>query len=172
MSTIYTAVPSPVGSLTLVAQEGALVGLYMAQHLHWAGVGNASRDDAAFAATRAQLEEYFAGDRTSFDLPVRLAGTPFQHEVWQALRAIPYGATISYGELAQRIGRPAAVRAVGLANGKNPVSIVVPCHRVIGSDGSLTGYGGGLERKRYLLELEQRTTLFSAPLEAAATAGS
>jgi methylated-DNA-[protein]-cysteine S-methyltransferase len=170
MTTVYATVPSPVGALTLVAREDALVGLYMSEHRHWTGVGDARRDDAPFAAIRAQLDEYFAGDRTTFDLPVQLAGTPFQHEVWHALQAIPYGTTISYGELARRIGRSAAVRAVGLANGKNPVSIVVPCHRVVGSDGSLTGYGGGLERKRYLLELEQRTTLFSAPLGAAASA--
>jgi methylated-DNA-[protein]-cysteine S-methyltransferase len=164
MSSIYTAFDSPVGTITLVAEGGALTGLYMTDHRHWPGIeAEAARDDAAFAPVRAQLEEYFAGERTVFDLELDLAGTPFQRRVWRALQDIPYGETISYGELARRIGNPSAVRAVGLANGRNPVSIVVPCHRVIGSDGSLTGYGGGLPRKRYLLELEQGTTLFESP---------
>jgi methylated-DNA-[protein]-cysteine S-methyltransferase len=115
----------------------------------------AVRDDEAFAAAREQLAAYFAGERTDFDLPVTATGTPFQHEVWQALTEIPYGTTWSYGELARHIGKPAAVRAVGLANGRNHVSIVVPCHRVVGANGSLTGYGGGIERKRFLLDLER-----------------
>ncbi len=152
----YTAIDSPIGPLTLIGDGEALSGLYMELHTPAARSvpGGAVRDDGAFAAARTQLGEYFAGERTTFDVPLRLAGTPFQLEVWQALQAIPYGETASYGELARRIGRPAAVRAVGLANGRNPVSIIVPCHRVIGSDGSLTGYGGGLERKRHLLGLE------------------
>ena len=104
---------------------------------------------------RRQLDEYFAGTRTDFDLPIRLHGTPFQVEVWEQLRQIPYGETISYGELARRVDRPEAARAVGAANGQNPVAIVVPCHRVIGADGSLTGFGGGLEWKRWLLQREQ-----------------
>jgi methylated-DNA-[protein]-cysteine S-methyltransferase len=105
------------------------------------------------------ISSYFAGDLTAIDnLPVRTNGTPFQRQVWQALREIPLGTTISYGELANRIGRPTAVRAVGLANGSNPVGVIVPCHRVIGSDGSLTGYGGGMERKRWLLEHESAST--------------
>lgn len=105
--------------------------------------------------TRTQLAEYFAGTRQTFDVPLDPVGTPFQQRVWLALREIPYGVTISYGTLANRIGNPRAVRAVGLANGRNPISIIVPCHRVIGASGQLTGYGGGLDRKRYLLELER-----------------
>jgi len=164
MSSIYTAFDSPVGTVTLTAEGGVLTGVYMTDHRHWPGLeARAVRDDARLAPVRGQLEEYFAGQRTAFDLEVGLAGTPFQRRVWRALQDIPYGETISYGELARRIGNPSAVRAVGLANGRNPVSIVVPCHRVIGSDGSLTGYGGGLDRKRYLLELEQGTTLFESP---------
>ena len=104
---------------------------------------------------RRQLEEYFAGERDEFDLPVGAPGTPFQQRVWDELARIPYGQTISYAELASRIGRPTAVRAAGAANGANPVSIVIPCHRVIGSGGALTGYSGGLEAKRFLLELER-----------------
>jgi methylated-DNA-[protein]-cysteine S-methyltransferase len=114
----------------------------------------AEAPDAVLRAVSGQLEEYFAGERRAFDLPVRLAGSAFQRRVWEALSGIGYGETISYGELARRIGRPGAARAVGLANGRNPVSIVVPCHRVIGSGGALTGYGGGLERKARLLALE------------------
>ena len=109
----------------------------------------------ALDAWRTQLDEYFAGTRTRFDLPLRLHGTPFQVEVWEQLRRIPYGETISYGELARRVGNANASRAVGLANGQNPLPIVVPCHRVIGANGKLTGYGGGLPIKARLLELER-----------------
>jgi methylated-DNA-[protein]-cysteine S-methyltransferase len=152
---VFTTAESPVGELTLVGDGDALTGLYMTDHRHRPPLpAGACRDDAAFAGACGQLGEYFAGERTEFDLPLRLEGSPFQREVWRALQGIPYGETISYGELARRIGRPDASRAVGLANGRNPVSIVVPCHRVIGSSGSLTGYGGGLERKRFLLDLE------------------
>jgi methylated-DNA-[protein]-cysteine S-methyltransferase len=127
----------------------------MEQHRHRAPLHpDAVRDARPFAEARWQLAQYFAGERTAFDLRLAPAGTPFQREVWDALLAIPYGQTVSYGELAHRIGRPAASRAVGLANGRNPISIVVPCHRVIGSSGSLTGYGGGIDRKRFLLALE------------------
>ncbi len=116
-----------------------------------------TRDDARLAHVRTQLAEYFDGRRTAFDLLLdRTAGTTFQRRVWQALLDIPYGETISYGELARRIGQPAAVRAVGLANGRNPISVVVPCHRVVGTGGKLTGYGGGTERKSMLLALEAR----------------
>jgi methylated-DNA-[protein]-cysteine S-methyltransferase len=114
-----------------------------------------ARDDAALAGVRLQLEEYFAGTRTAFDLPVAPAGTPFQQRVWDELQRIGYGETITYGELAARIGRVGSARAAGSANGANPVSIVIPCHRVVGADGSLTGYGGGLEAKRRLLEHER-----------------
>jgi methylated-DNA-[protein]-cysteine S-methyltransferase len=112
------------------------------------------RDDDAFADARAQLVEYFEGDRTSFELSLSPTGTPFQLRVWNALRTIPYAETASYSEVAAAIGSPRASRAVGLANGRNPIAIVIPCHRVIGADGSLVGYGGGLDRKRRLLELE------------------
>ena len=147
---IYTTTDSPIGELLLAGDGAAL------QLLHMDGTPAAAweRDDDAFAEVRAQLAEYFAGDRRDFDVDLALAGTPFQQEVWEALRAIPYGETISYGELAHRVERPWASRAVGAANGRNPVAIIVPCHRVIGADGTLTGYGGGLERKRTLLDLE------------------
>jgi methylated-DNA-[protein]-cysteine S-methyltransferase len=151
--------PSPVGKLLLTGYDGQLTGLYLpadryARHAA-AHPGAARRDDAAFAGVRRQLEEYFAGERTAFELPVAPAGTPFQQAVWAELQRIGYGTTITYAELAARIGRPTAIRAAGAANGANPVSIVIPCHRVIGSNGTLTGYGGGLEAKRRLLELER-----------------
>jgi methylated-DNA-[protein]-cysteine S-methyltransferase len=115
---------------------------------------NWRRDDAALEPAARQLAAYFAGERTSFDMPLDLHGTEFQRRVWQALLAIPFGETTSYGEIARRIGAPSAVRAVGGAVGRNPISIVVPCHRVVGSNGSLTGFGGGLDRKRWLLSHE------------------
>jgi methylated-DNA-[protein]-cysteine S-methyltransferase len=152
----HTVVDSPVGPLTLVADDGALTGLYMDQQRHRPAAETfGDRDHEPFAEAAAQLAEYFAGRLTDFDLPLALAGTPFQRQVWDALRAIPYGRTVSYGQLAQRLGRPSAARAVGLANGRNPVGIIVPCHRVVGAGGALTGYGGGLERKRQLLDLER-----------------
>jgi methylated-DNA-[protein]-cysteine S-methyltransferase len=155
----HLVVDSPCGRLTLVAEGDALRGLYMHQQRHRPAdltFGERSAGAEIFDRTRAQLEEYFAGTRREFDLPLAFRGTPFQRAVWTALLDIPYGETASYGELAQLLGKPAAARAVGLANGKNPISIVVPCHRVIGSTGSLTGYGGGLERKEYLLGFERR----------------
>jgi methylated-DNA-[protein]-cysteine S-methyltransferase len=112
-------------------------------------------DPDAFSEVENQLTEYFDGTRTTFELPLTMLGTPFQQRVWTALQEIPYGETISYGELAEQLGNPKASRAVGLANGKNPVSIIVPCHRVVGSNGDLTGYGGGIERKRHLLDFER-----------------
>ena len=159
MSETYTTMASPVGDLLLTGEDGRLTGLYMpsdryARHAA-ANPGSARRDDDAFAAVRRQLEEYFGGERSSFDLPVTPAGTPFQQGVWAELQRNGYGTTITYAELAERIGRPTAIRAAGAANGANPVSIVIPCHRVIGSDGTLTGYGGGLEAKRFLLDLER-----------------
>ena len=155
----HTVVESPVGPLTLVAVDGVLAGLMMTEQRHAPGPETFGvRDFAPFAEPARQLDEYFAGDRTEFDLELALAGTPFQQRVWKELQAIGYGETISYGRLAERIGQPTAFRAVGLANGKNPVGIIVPCHRVVGSDGSLTGYGGGLERKQFLLALEQRVS--------------
>jgi len=152
----HTVMDSPVGPLTLVATGGALSGLYMEQQRYRPGEETfGERDDSLFAEAVEQLAEYFAGDRTEFDLPLALSGTVFQRTVWSALREIPYGETVSYGEIAMRIGRPTAARAVGLANGKNPVGIIVPCHRVVGSTGDLTGYGGGLDRKRHLLDFER-----------------
>lgn len=156
----YTVMDSPLGPLTLVGADGALTGLYMDRQRYRPETERfGDRDDKPFAAAVAQLEEYFAGRRTEFDLPLNLSGTPFQRQVWQALRTVPYGRTVTYGELADRLGRPrGAARAVGLANGHNPIGIIVPCHRVVGADGGLTGYGGGLDRKRHLLDLERRVS--------------
>lgn len=155
----HTIVDSPFDPLTLVAEDGRLCGLYMVDQRHRPpDVEFGTRDARAFAAVVAQLDEYFAGQRTAFELDLAPAGTSFRRAVWDRLRAIPYGQTRTYGELADELGRPGAARAVGLANGANPIGIVVPCHRVVGADGSLTGYGGGLERKRRLLELEQART--------------
>jgi methylated-DNA-[protein]-cysteine S-methyltransferase len=155
----HVTIGSLVGPLTLVAADGRLAGLYMDAHRHGPGpelLGPAGDPaDEPFAAAAGQLEAYFDGRLTSFDLRLDPQGTEFQRLVWAALREIPYGQTVTYGQLAAALGRPAASRAVGLANGRNPISIIVPCHRVIGSDGSLTGYGGGLDRKRFLLDLEQ-----------------
>ena len=153
MPTVWTEIDSPIGPLLLTAEGGRLASLRMAPAAPPDGARRDDRD-AVLIAARAQLDAYFGGARTEFDLPLGAAGTPFQRAVWDALRAIPYGETRSYGELAAAIGRPGASRAVGLANGRNPIAIVVPCHRVIGADGSLTGFGGGLPRKRFLLGLE------------------
>ncbi|TQM79845.1 methylated-DNA-[protein]-cysteine S-methyltransferase [Saccharothrix saharensis] len=158
---VHTVIDSPVGEITLVARDGVLAGLYMHEHRHRPALETfGERDAAPFDEVVAQLEEYFAGKRTEFELPLSMAGTPFQRTVWDALKEIPHGETVSYGELAARIGRPTASRAVGLANGKNPISIIVPCHRVVGSTGSLTGYGGGIERKRMLLGFERGDLLW------------
>jgi methylated-DNA-[protein]-cysteine S-methyltransferase len=154
--TYYTRVSSPLGPLLLVGTAEALTQL-------WLPSGRDRREPnadwieapAPFAEPGRQLAAYFAGALRRFDLPLAPAGTPFQQTVWRALLDIPYGETVSYGELARRIGRPAAVRAVGAANGQNPLAIVVPCHRVIGSDGRLVGYGGGLPAKIALLDLER-----------------
>lgn len=159
----HAVIESPIGPLTLVTEDGKLTGLYMDVAGHEPdevviGERIVVDDDSVLSVAASQLSAYFAGELTSFDLPLSLEGTAFQRTVWAGLRDIPYGETISYGELARRIGQPSASRAVGLANGRNPVSIVVPCHRVVGSDGSLTGYGGGLPRKRFLLALEQRVS--------------
>ncbi|GII54820.1 methylated-DNA--protein-cysteine methyltransferase [Planotetraspora thailandica] len=152
----HTVVDSPMGPLTLVATDGVLAGLYMEGQRHRPPQETFGAPDASpFAEVVEQLAAYFAGRRTVFDLPMTLTGTPFQQHVWAALRRIPHGETITYGQLADQIGRPAAVRAVGLANGKNPIGIIVPCHRVVGSTGGLVGYGGGLDRKRRLLDFER-----------------
>ena len=151
----WSTVDSPIGELTVVAEDGALVGLYMTGHRPAPDPESfGERVDDALPAATAQLAEYFAGERTAFDLPLAPHGTAFQQAVWAALRDIPYGETRSYGELAAALGRPGASRAVGLANRHNPISIVVPCHRVVGAGGKLTGYAGGMERKSWLLALE------------------
>jgi methylated-DNA-[protein]-cysteine S-methyltransferase len=154
----HVVLPSPIGPLTLVAEAGQLTALYMDAQQHRPDEGllgvPGDPDATPFAAVACQLAAYFAGQLTEFDLPLAPAGTPFQRRVWAALQTIPYGQTWSYAQLAGKIGQSTAVRAVGLANGRNPIALVIPCHRVIGSDGSLTGYGGGLDRKRFLLDLE------------------
>ncbi|MFB7511663.1 methylated-DNA--[protein]-cysteine S-methyltransferase [Streptomyces sp. NPDC056144] len=151
----HTVVDSPYDPLTLVAVDGVLSRIHMTDQRHRPPEETFGEPDPRpFDETVRQLDAYFAGELTEFDLPLHLVGTPFQLRVWEELRRIPYGETRTYGELAEALGNPAASRAVGLANGKNPVSIVVPCHRVIGSGGSLTGYGGGLARKQRLLAFE------------------
>ncbi len=156
--TYYTYTPSPFGDILLLSDGEALTGLFLPSHKHGpATISDDWKRDGelpVLKATAAQLAAYFAGTLADFDIPVRLHGTPFQQAVWNELTKIPNGTTISYGELARRVGNPKASRAVGLANGHNPVSIIVPCHRVIGSNGSLTGYGGGIDRKRALLQHE------------------
>ncbi len=153
---LYQHIDSPVGPLLLAAGQDGLHLIEfqsprhpMARLPEWREDSNAMLD-----ATRAQLDEYFAGTRKDFDLPLAPQGTAFQKDVWRTLATIPYGETVSYAQLAQRVGKPTAMRAVGAANGRNPLPIVLPCHRVIGADGSLTGFGGGLPTKQFLLELE------------------
>jgi methylated-DNA-[protein]-cysteine S-methyltransferase len=160
-SLAWTVVESPLGPLTLVGDHD---GLHAAYFRGRSGpLDEAARDAAPFADAVTQLEEYFAGERQAFDLPLVLKGTAFQRRVWDVLRTIGYGRTRSYGELAADIGRLDRVRAVGAAVGRTPVPIIVPCHRVIGADGSLTGYGGGLQRKQALLDLESRVRGGAAP---------
>lgn len=153
----YTMIDSPIGELLLTSNGTAITGLHMEGSEPPSRPGTArQQEDQLLAAARHQVAAYFAGELTAFDLPLALEGTPFQQQVWAALRAIPYGETISYGELARRIGNIKAVRAVGTANGRNPLAVIVPCHRVIGADGSLTGFGGGIGRKKILLAHEAR----------------
>jgi methylated-DNA-[protein]-cysteine S-methyltransferase len=156
-TSITTSIDSPIGELTLTSDDGLLTGIQMHEQRHLKEIpATYRRDDRGLAHVVEQLNAYFAGELSEFDLPMTMHGTEFQRRVWSALCEIPYGETISYGELARWVGNPKASRAVGLANGRNPVAIVVPCHRVIGADGSLTGYGGGLERKVWLLEHEAK----------------
>ncbi|MFC4606959.1 methylated-DNA--[protein]-cysteine S-methyltransferase [Streptomyces maoxianensis] len=151
----HTVTDSPYGPLTLVATDGVLSGLYMTAQRHRPDEETFGEPDPApFGETIRQLDAYFARDLKEFDVPMRLEGTPFQRDVWNQLRQIPYGETRTYGQLADVLGNIGASRAVGLANGKNPIGIIVPCHRVIGSTGSLIGYGGGLDRKQRLLAFE------------------
>ena len=152
----YQYIDSPVGPLLLAASDAGLRAIEFAENRHpvkrstdWQ-----EGDHPLLAQAHRQLDEYFAGTRNAFDLPLSPQGTDFQRKVWNTLASIPYGQTISYAQLAQRIGKPSAMRAVGAANGRNPLPIVLPCHRVIGADGSLTGFGGGLPTKQFLLELE------------------
>lgn len=152
----HTIVDSPVGPLTLVDEDGALAGLYMDLQRHAPDPAlHGDRDDDVLPQLREQLAAYWTGALREFDVPLHLPGTPFRMRVWAALREIPYGETWSYGKLAAHLGDPNASRAVGLANGRNPIGIVVPCHRVVGANGSLVGYGGGVERKRWLLDHER-----------------
>lgn len=151
----FSTMPSPVGELLLLSDGRGLTGLYTEAHRARPALQTDwQRDDAFFTGVKDQLAAYFSGRATTFDIPLSTGGTPFQREVWQALGEIPFGATWTYGELAARLGKPSASRAVGLAVGKNPVSIVVPCHRVLGSKGQLTGYAGGLDAKKWLLKHE------------------
>ncbi|MEO6502130.1 MAG: methylated-DNA--[protein]-cysteine S-methyltransferase [Jatrophihabitantaceae bacterium] len=153
---IHSYVDSPLGPLLLTGDGQALTGLYTEQHGR-KPTELGERDDAEFAQARAELEEYFAGRRDDFDVPLNPRGTAFQRAVWQALRQIRYGSTMSYRQVAEQVGNPKAVRAVGSANSRNPISIIVPCHRVVGSDGKLIGYAGGFSAKRWLLDHELRT---------------
>ena len=147
---------SPVGKLRLVVEDGALVGLSMEEQRHAPSFGAADgQGDPVLDEVSRQLAAWFAGERTHFDLPLRPRGTPFQLAVWKALREIPFGETRSYGQIEAALGHTNAMRAVGAANGRNPIGIIVPCHRVIGADGALVGYGGGMERKRWLLGHER-----------------
>jgi methylated-DNA-[protein]-cysteine S-methyltransferase len=153
---LYTRIPSPIGELLLVGDGCALHRLHMMDAPRPASISTDWRQEPeAFAEPQRQLEQYFTGRRETFELPLSMQGTPFQRSVWSALCEIGYGQTASYGEIARRVGQPGAARAVGITNARNPVAIVVPCHRVIGANGTLTGYGGGLQRKRYLLDLER-----------------
>jgi methylated-DNA-[protein]-cysteine S-methyltransferase len=151
----YRTIDSPIGPLTLAGHGSVLTNLRMVDQTYEPSHAGWSLDETAFADAVDQLNAYFAGGLVDFDVELDLRGTEFQQRVWKALLTIPYGETRSYGEIAEHVGAPGAARAVGLANGHNPVAIIVPCHRVIGASGHLTGYGGGLDRKQALLELER-----------------
>jgi methylated-DNA-[protein]-cysteine S-methyltransferase len=155
MSATHITIDSPIGKLTLVARDDVLSGIYFPGHWHMpAPEVFGTRSEHGFELAQQQLGEYFSGERTEFDLPTTIDGEEFQRRVWELIERIPYGETTTYGEMARELGDPALAREVGAAVGRNPLSIVVPCHRVVGKDGKLTGYAGGLERKRFLLELE------------------
>ena len=154
MSRTHPVVPSPIGPLTVVREDGALVRLAMSPPGRFVDAELGERTDEGFDDVVRQLGEYFAGERTAFDLPLRPVGSGFELAVWDQLTRIPYGETRSYGSVAAAVGEPGGAQAVGAANGRNPLAIVVPCHRVIGANGTLTGYGGGLDRKRWLLNHE------------------
>lgn len=153
--TSYGYAATPLGRVLVISTETELIGLYFDAHEHTPEVPDGgARESAPLTAVTSQLDEYFRGRRTAFDVPLRLDGTAFQRAVWSALLEIPYGKTSTYAQIATQLGNPRATRAVGAANGRNPISIVVPCHRLVGAGGGLTGYGWGLDRKRRLLELE------------------
>ncbi len=163
----HALVDSPVGILTLIGDDTALTGLWMTEQRHQqSDAPPGLRRDDAFPAAQEQLTAYFTGQLTEFDLPLAPAGTAFQQQVWSALRTIPYGHTVTYGTIAADVGQPHASRAVGLANGRNPIGIIVPCHRVVGADGRLVGYGGGLPRKRWLLDHESGVRQGRLPVQA------
>jgi methylated-DNA-[protein]-cysteine S-methyltransferase len=170
MAESSVVIDSPLGPLLLAAENGALTMLWMSPLPERRDSPPQAADRAVLDETAAQLGRYFAGSLTAFDLPLGLRGTPFQRRVWSALQEIPFGETTSYGELARTLGKPGSARAVGLANGQNPISIIVPCHRVIGSNGKLTGYGGGLDRKAWLLDHEARNGPGQLALEPVALA--
>jgi methylated-DNA-[protein]-cysteine S-methyltransferase len=163
----HVTTASPMGSLTMVAADGSLTGLYLDVHRHGPNAralgapGDSSQ--APFAAAVLQLAAYFDGCLTRFHLPLAPQGTPFQRQVWRALRDVPYGQAITYGQLAARLGRPGASRAVGVANGRNPIFIMVPCHRLIGADGRLKGHGPGIAHKQFLLDLERQLAAGALP---------
>jgi len=164
----FTSIGSPLGKIMLCSDGENLTGLYLATTKHAPErAPNWQQSDhlSIFIDARDQLSDYFIGERFTFNLPLQMEGTAFQKNVWLELARIPYGTTISYGELAKRIGNPKAQRAVGLANGRNPISIIVPCHRVIGADGSLTGYGGGIMQKQALLALEGKMLNLEFPAD-------
>jgi methylated-DNA-[protein]-cysteine S-methyltransferase len=153
--TSYGYAATPLGRVLVVSTETEVIGLYFDAHERTPEVPDGgARESAPLTVITAQLDEYFSGARTTFDVPLRLDGTPFQRAVWSALLQIPYGSTSTYAQIAMQLGNPRATRAVGAANGRNPISIVIPCHRLVGAGGALTGYGWGLDRKRRLLELE------------------
>jgi methylated-DNA-[protein]-cysteine S-methyltransferase len=157
----YTEHPSPIGNLLMAASDHGLCGLYFEQHKYFSGPQSWQRDaeQPHLRAAQAQVDEFFDGSRTAFDLVLDMTGTLFQRAVWRELQRLPFGHTTTYRTVAQRIGNPDAVRAVGTAIGRNPVSVIVPCHRVVGTSGALSGYAGGLDRKRYLLGLERPAVL-------------
>ncbi|GAA3270821.1 methylated-DNA--[protein]-cysteine S-methyltransferase [Paenarthrobacter aurescens] len=161
MSSRHTTLDSPLGQLTLTARGEYLTGIFYEGHWHMPPADYfgdiTGLDDPVFAQTRAELNEYLAGHRTAFELPLEAMGNPFQEKVWDRLKSIPFGETVSYGELAAELGDRHLAQAVGSAVGRNPISIVIPCHRVVGGNGQLTGYAGGLPNKRFLLELEEPT---------------
>ena len=160
----FSTMDSPIGPLTLAGTGSTLTHLRMAGQTHEPDRADWVSADGAFADVVEQLEAYFAGSLTEFDVELQLIGTEFQRRVWAALQTIPYGETRSYGQIAEQIGSPGAARAVGLANGRNPIGIIVPCHRVIGSTGGMTGYGGGIDRKQTLLALEKNRSPAQAAL--------